>query len=327
MGRVSGKKHAELEAFWRFHHEARAFGGLNQRDYCQLRGLPLKRFGNWWAPFKLEEKKRPVEFLYRRGGLRHMASYMSDKDIGSTSPGYIPSQRAGRTGVVISAWPIRGGPWRRPICPVPHCRRLHAVTTTQSSSSYAADGRCRFEPRFQGIAALIALGKPLRPSTTAISISATPRFLSSFMTRSQNLAPSVARSNAEDVLRSVGQDAERDVHRLVAHDALVADFDSDRVEEYARVIGVQRSPLPFGDCLQHGVGNRRDQVRRTSIPYSSSRCPQISRTIIPRACIDTILSSKSGNRRWYLAISLGSNVLARSRGTSSVIFDVPVSTV
>jgi hypothetical protein len=48
---------------------------------------------------------------------------------------------------------------------------------------------------------------------------------------------------------------------------------------------------------------------------------------MPRAYIDTILSSKSGKRRWHLAISLGSNVPARSRGTSSVIFDVPVSIV
>jgi hypothetical protein len=42
-----------------------------------------------------------------------------------------------------------------------------------------------------GNTALIASGKPFRPSTTAIRMSATPRFFSSFMTRSQNLAPSV----------------------------------------------------------------------------------------------------------------------------------------
>lgn len=35
------------------------------------------------------------------------------------------------------------------------------------------------------------LGKALEASTTAIRMSATPRFFSSFMTRSQNLAPSV----------------------------------------------------------------------------------------------------------------------------------------
>src|SRR3954453_3513905 len=48
---------------------------------------------------------------------------------------------------------------------------------------------------------------------------------------------------------------------------------------------------------------------------------------MPRAYIDTILSSKSGKRRWYLAISLGSKVPARSRGMASVTCDWPVSTV
>jgi hypothetical protein len=42
-----------------------------------------------------------------------------------------------------------------------------------------------------GNIAVIASGKPLRPSTTAIRMSATPRFLSSVMTRSQNFAPLV----------------------------------------------------------------------------------------------------------------------------------------
>ena len=41
-----------------------------------------------------------------------------------------------------------------------------------------------------GNTAVIASGKPLRPSTTASMISSVPRFLSSFITRSQNLAPS-----------------------------------------------------------------------------------------------------------------------------------------
>ena len=45
---------------------------------------------------------------------------------------------------------------------------------------------------------------------------------------------------------------------------------------------------------------------------------------MPRAYMEMIFSSKSGNRRWYLAISCGSKVPARSRGISSVTFDVPV---
>ena len=53
-----------------------------------------------------------------------------------------------------------------------------------------AGGRCRSGPVASGKTARIASGKPFSPSTTAISMSSTPRFLSSFMTRSQNLAPS-----------------------------------------------------------------------------------------------------------------------------------------
>ncbi len=48
---------------------------------------------------------------------------------------------------------------------------------------------------------------------------------------------------------------------------------------------------------------------------------------MPRAYMEMIFASKSGNRRWYLAIGCGSKVPARSRGISSVTFDVPVRTV
>jgi Transposase len=94
MARVSREKHAELESFWRFHHDEWARGRLNQREYCEAHGLPLKRFGNWRAQFKGEVKFRKPGLLYRRGGLGHMASHMSDKDIGTMSPGYIPAVRA-----------------------------------------------------------------------------------------------------------------------------------------------------------------------------------------------------------------------------------------
>ena len=42
-----------------------------------------------------------------------------------------------------------------------------------------------------GQTALMASGRPVRPSQTAIRTSSTPRALSSFITRSQNFAPSV----------------------------------------------------------------------------------------------------------------------------------------
>ena len=35
------------EEFWRSHHEAWKRSDLNQRDYCEAQGIPLKAFGNW----------------------------------------------------------------------------------------------------------------------------------------------------------------------------------------------------------------------------------------------------------------------------------------
>jgi len=46
---------------------------------------------------------------------------------------------------------------------------------------------------------------------------------------------------------------------------------------------------------------------------------------MPRAYIDTILSSNPGKRRWYLAIDCGSKLACRSRGPS--IASLPVSVV
>jgi hypothetical protein len=34
------------EAFWRAHHEAWQQSALNQREYCEAQGIPLKAFGN-----------------------------------------------------------------------------------------------------------------------------------------------------------------------------------------------------------------------------------------------------------------------------------------
>jgi hypothetical protein len=34
------------EAFWRAHHEAWRCSELNQREYCEAQGIPLKAFGN-----------------------------------------------------------------------------------------------------------------------------------------------------------------------------------------------------------------------------------------------------------------------------------------
>ncbi|CAM5602904.1 hypothetical protein ATER59S_05514 [Aquamicrobium terrae] len=68
--------------------------------------------------------------------------------------------------------------------------------------------------------------------------------------------------DAEYLLRAVGQNAERDVDGLVAHEAFVPDLDPNGVEEDQRETGVERPILPFGHLFQHRVGDGRDQVRR-----------------------------------------------------------------
>src|SRR3954465_2524556 len=93
-----------------------------------------------------------------------------------------------------------------------------------------------------GKTALIASGNPFRPSTTAMRMSPTPRFLSSFMTRSQNLAPSVFSIHRPRIVRL---DAEGDVDCLVADHALVSDLDPHGVEEDQRVIPTSTDQNPL----------------------------------------------------------------------------------
>ena len=54
----------------------------------------------------------------------------------------------------------------------------------------------------------------------------------------------------------------------------------------------------------------------TSVAYISARKPWISRTVMPRAYIATIFSSKPVKRRSCLGMICGSKLPARSRGTS-----------
>jgi hypothetical protein len=57
------------ETFWRAHHEAWKRSDLNQRQYCEAEGIPLKAFGNWRAVFKAEPQPPERKLLYRRRGL------------------------------------------------------------------------------------------------------------------------------------------------------------------------------------------------------------------------------------------------------------------
>jgi hypothetical protein len=63
------------EAFWRAHHEAWQQSALNQREYCEAHGIPLKAFGNWPTKFKAEPQLPDRKLLYRRRGLSHTLSH------------------------------------------------------------------------------------------------------------------------------------------------------------------------------------------------------------------------------------------------------------
>ena len=88
----------DLESFWRAHLEGWRHSDLNQREYCELHGLPLKRFGNWRATLKHEEPASAGKLLYRRGGgLGHMSRHMS-KETPLAPSHYIPSARSAPPG-------------------------------------------------------------------------------------------------------------------------------------------------------------------------------------------------------------------------------------
>ncbi len=121
---------------------------------------------------------------------------------------------------------------------------------------------------------LIASGKPFSPSTTAIRMSPTPRTFRSFMTLSQNLAPSgLLDPKAEHVLVAAGFEAQRDVDGLVLHRALVADFDPERVEEDHGIDRLERAALPVAHLVEHRIGHpqacgrlKDESVGHTPIP-------------------------------------------------------------
>jgi hypothetical protein len=80
------------EAFWRAHHEAWVESELNQREYCEAYGIPLKAFGNWRVKFKAEPQLPARKVLYRRSGLSHALSHGLSHDLRPT----IPPAREGR---------------------------------------------------------------------------------------------------------------------------------------------------------------------------------------------------------------------------------------
>src|SRR5258708_7695057 len=59
------------EAFWRAHHEAWRHSELNQREYCEAQGIPLKAFGNWRAKVTTQPQLPAPKLLYPRRRLSH----------------------------------------------------------------------------------------------------------------------------------------------------------------------------------------------------------------------------------------------------------------
>ena len=84
------------EAFWRAHHEAWCRSELNQREYCELHGIPLKAFGNWRAKFKAEPRPPERKLLYRRGVLSHALSHGLSQGLSHDLRPIIPPAREGR---------------------------------------------------------------------------------------------------------------------------------------------------------------------------------------------------------------------------------------
>tara|TARA_R110000824_G_scaffold391723_2_gene589701 strand:+ start:15647 stop:16018 length:372 start_codon:yes stop_codon:yes gene_type:complete len=66
--------------------------------------------------------------------------------------------------------------------------------------------------------------------------------------------------DAENFFRAVRENVQRDVHRLVANESLITDFDADRIEKDERIAHVQRATLPFGNRLQYSVGDSRYEI-------------------------------------------------------------------
>lgn len=91
------------EAFWRAHHEAWEQSTLNQREYCEAHGIPLKAFGNWRAKFKAEPQLPAPKLLYRRRGVSHTLSHRLSHSLShmtnDLSGPIVPPAREGRVEV------------------------------------------------------------------------------------------------------------------------------------------------------------------------------------------------------------------------------------
>ena len=114
MGRVGWAKHEELEAFWRFHYDEWARGRLNQREHCELHGLPLKRFGNCRVQFKGEEQSARSTRCTVGAGLDIRLAICLTGTLGRCRQTIFPRRERPRRRAETSALPTSDGSWRRP---------------------------------------------------------------------------------------------------------------------------------------------------------------------------------------------------------------------
>jgi hypothetical protein len=70
------------------HHEAWIESELNQREYCEAYGIPLRR-----AKFKAEPQPLARKVLYRRGSLSHALSHGLSHDLPGSGPIVPPRAR------------------------------------------------------------------------------------------------------------------------------------------------------------------------------------------------------------------------------------------
>ncbi len=110
MPRMTARKRSELESFWRAHLDGWRRSDLNQREYCDLHGPPLTRFGNWRAKLKYEEPTSAGKLLYRRGGgLSHMTSHMTKSAV--PAPAILGLQRrCDPRGESVCSWQLTKKP-------------------------------------------------------------------------------------------------------------------------------------------------------------------------------------------------------------------------
>src|SRR3954466_1802094 len=113
-----------------------------------------------------------------------------------------------------------------------------------------------------GKTAVIASGKPFRPSTTAISTSSTPRFLSSVMTRSQNLAPSVCSIHSPRISLVPSARTPSATWTALLRTRASSRIFTRSVKEDQRIDRLERASLPGRDLVQNGICDRADEIGR-----------------------------------------------------------------